>query len=170
MLTLPSSTLIFLARDRIDGRKGIDSLVAVVRSQFGRDPLRGHLFVFLSRRGDRVRVPFWDRNGYALALKRLENGTFKPIAFDATHSEIEHDELPALLGGLDLSAARRRPRWTPQRSVARTCNRPGLEFALCAARLPIEMAKRATAEEQPAIEQPPLDSQDASAIRSFIEA
>jgi transposase len=124
MLTLPSSTLIVLARDRVDGRKGIDSLVALVRSQFGRDPLQGHLFVFLSRRGDRARVLFWDRNGYALTLKRLEKGTFKPIAFDATHAEIEYDELLALLGGLDLTTARRRPRWTPPptttRSVART--------------------------------------------------
>jgi hypothetical protein len=57
-------------------------------------------------------------------LKRLEKGTFKPIAFDATHAEIEYDELLALLGGLDLTTARRRPRWTPPstttRSVART--------------------------------------------------
>ena len=117
MLTLPSSTLIFLARDRVDGRKGIDSLVALVRSQFGRDPLHGHLFVFLSRRCDRARMLFWDRNGYVLSLKRLEQGTFKPAAIHATHAEIEYDELLALLGGLDMSAARRRPRWTP-RSVA----------------------------------------------------
>ena len=48
MLTLPASTLIFLALDRVDGRKGIDSLVALVRSQFGRDPLQGHLFVLSS--------------------------------------------------------------------------------------------------------------------------
>ena len=113
MLTLPSSTLIFLARDRVDGRKGIDSLVALVRSQFGRDPLQGHLFVFLSRRGDRVRVIFWDRNGYALTLKRLETGTFKPITLDTSHAEIEYDELLCLLGGLDMSTARRLPRWTP---------------------------------------------------------
>ncbi len=122
MLTLPSSTLIFLARDRVDGRKGIDSLVALVRSQFGRDPLDGHLFVFLSRRSDRARMLFWDRNGYVLSLKRLEIGTFKPAPLDASHAEIEYDELLALLGGLDMSAARRRPRWSaPQsRSVDRT--------------------------------------------------
>jgi transposase len=121
MLTLPSSTLIFLARDRVDGRKGIDSLVALVRSQFGRDPLDGHLFVFLSRRADRVRVLFWDRNGYVLSLKRLEIGTFKPASLDVSHAEIEYDELLALLGGLDVSSARRRPRWSPTqpRSVAR---------------------------------------------------
>ena len=117
MLTLPSSTLIFLARDRVDGRKGIDSLVALVRSQFGRDPLQGHVFVFLSRRGDRARVLFWDRNGYALTLKRLEVGTFKPIAFDASHTEIEYDELLCLLGGLDMTTARRQPRWSPSNSA-----------------------------------------------------
>ena len=68
MLSLPPSTLIFLARDRVDGRKGIDSLVALIRAQFGRDPLAGHLFVFLSRRADRVRVLYWDRNGYVLTI------------------------------------------------------------------------------------------------------
>jgi transposase len=121
VLTLPGSTLIFLARDPVDGRKGIDSLVALVRSQFGRDPLNGHLFVFLSRRCDRARILFWDRNGYVLTLKRLEVGTFKPAAIDASYAEIEYDELLALLGGLDLSAARRRPRWSASRpsSVAR---------------------------------------------------
>jgi transposase len=121
MLTLPSSTLIFLARDRVDGRKGIDSLVALVRSQFGRDPLDGHLFVFLSRRADRVRVLFWDRNGYVLSLKRVEIGTFKPASLHVSHAEIEYDELLALLGGLDVSSARRRPRWSPTqpRSVVR---------------------------------------------------
>lgn len=113
MLTLPSSTLIFLARDRVDGRKGIDSLVGLIRTQFARDPLHGHVFVFLSRRGDRARVLFWDRNGYALTLKRLEKGTFKPIAIDASHTEIEYDELLCLLGGLEMSSTRRRARWTP---------------------------------------------------------
>ncbi|MDP3196598.1 IS66 family insertion sequence element accessory protein TnpB [Tabrizicola sp.] len=114
MLSLPSSTLVFLARDRVDGRKGLDSLVALIRLQFGRDPLHGHLFVFLSRRADRARVLFWDRNGYVLTLKRLERGTFKPSRFDATHTEIGYDELLALLGGLDMSVARRRPAWSPR--------------------------------------------------------
>ena len=112
MLSLPPSTLIFLARDRVDGRKGIDSLVALIRAQFGRDPLAGHLFVFLSRRADRVRVLYWDRNGYVLTIKRLEKGTFKPLSLTATHAAIEADDLACLLGGLDLSSARRRPRWS----------------------------------------------------------
>jgi transposase len=122
VLSLPPSTLIFLARDRVDGRKGIDSLVALVRSQFGEDPLAGHLFVFLSRRGDRVRVLYWDRNGYVLMLKRLEIGTFKPAVIEFSHATIEADDLACLLGGLDLTTARRRPRWSPATptSVART--------------------------------------------------
>lgn len=130
MLSLPPSTLIFLARDRIDGRKGIDSLVALVRSQFGRDPLAGHLFVFLSRRADRARILYWDRNGYVLMLKRLERGTFKPASITHSHAIIEADDLACLLGGLDLSTARRRPRWSPSNasSVARTQNRRDLEF------------------------------------------
>jgi transposase len=103
VLTLPGSTLIFLARDPVDGRKGIDSLVALVRSQFGRDPLNGHLFVFLSRRCDRARILFWDRNGYVLTLKRLEVRTFKPAAIDASYAEIEY--------GAQIRAARS-ARWS----------------------------------------------------------
>lgn len=114
MLSLPPSTLIFLARDRVDGRKGIDGLVALVRSQFRRDPLSGHLFVFLSRRADRIRVLFWDRNGYVLTLKRLEKGCFKPCVTEDSHACIEADDLACLLGGLDLAKAQRRPRWTPR--------------------------------------------------------
>ena len=55
-----------MATERVDGRKGIDGLSAVVRSQFAEDPLSGRMFVFFSRRADRVRVLYWDRDGYVL--------------------------------------------------------------------------------------------------------
>jgi len=113
MLSLPPSTLTFLARDRVDGRKGIDSLVSMVRSQFRTDPLSGHLFVFLTRRGNGVRVIYWDRNGYVLTLKRLERSTFKPPIIQQTHAIIEADDRVCMLGGIDLSRTSRRPRWTP---------------------------------------------------------
>lgn len=113
MLSLPPSTLIFVATERVDGRKGIDGLAAIVRSQFHRDPLGGHLFVFFSRRGDRARILYWDRNGYVLTMKRLERGTFKVAPATGTHAPVEAAELLLILEGIDLAAARRRPRWVP---------------------------------------------------------
>ena len=84
-------------------------------------PLSGHLFVFRNRRGDQVRVLFWDRNGYALYSKRLARGRFhfawKPGA-DATHVEVEAAELSLMLEGIDLAGARRRPRWQSATSPA----------------------------------------------------
>ena len=77
MLTLPPGTKVFLATSPVDGRKGIDGLSALVRSQFGQDPLSGHMFVFFSRRADRVRVLYWDRDGYVLIQKRLELGRYR---------------------------------------------------------------------------------------------
>jgi transposase len=75
MLTLPPGARVFVAATaRVDGRKGIDGLSALVRSQHAEDPLSGSMYVFFSRRGDRVRVLYWDRDGYALITKRLEKG------------------------------------------------------------------------------------------------
>ena len=62
---------------RVDGRKGIDGLSALVRSQFAEDPLSGRMYVFFSRRADRVRVLYYDRDGYVLVTKRLERGTYE---------------------------------------------------------------------------------------------
>ena len=76
MLSLPPSVRIFVATQPVDGRKGVDSLVAIVRSAFAQDPLSGHLYAFFSRRSDRVRIVYWDRNGFAMWTKRLEKGRF----------------------------------------------------------------------------------------------
>lgn len=120
MLGLPPSVRIFVATQPIDGRKGADSLVVLVRDVLGRDPLGGHLFVFFSRRCDRVRILYWDRNGFALWSKRLERGRFRP-AFSTdgtfTASTIEGAELALILEGIDLAGARRRPRWVPSVSA-----------------------------------------------------
>jgi transposase len=66
MLSLPPSVRIFVATQPVDGRKGVDSLIGIVRSALVQDPLSGHLYVFFSRRCDRVRVVYWDRNGFAM--------------------------------------------------------------------------------------------------------
>lgn len=120
MLSLPPSVRVFVATQPIDGRKGADSLMAMVRDLLGHDPLSGHLYVFFSRRCDRVRIVYWDRNGIAMWSKRLERGRFRP-AFAAdgrlVANAVESAELALVLEGIDLAGARRRPRWTPARKM-----------------------------------------------------
>lgn len=125
MLSLPPSVRVFVATQPIDGRKGADSLMAIVRDLLGHDPLSGHLYVFFSRRCDRVRIVYWDRNGIAMWSKRLERGRFRPtFAADAalSASAVEFAELALVLEGIDLAGARRRPRWQP----AKKMNEPGI--------------------------------------------
>ena len=109
-----------MATSAVDGRKGADSLMAMVRSVFGRDPLTGHLFVFFSRRRDRVRVVYWDKNGFAMWTKRLERGRFC-ASFAGTEpgvlATIDVAELALVLEGIDLAGAKRRPRWEPHRAA-----------------------------------------------------
>ena len=116
MLSLPPSVRLFVATQPIDGRKGPDSLMALVRDVLRHDPLSGHLFIFFSKRCDRVRVVYWDRNGYAMWTKRLEKGRFRPaFSKDGRLSSIaiEAAELALIVEGIELAGARRRPRWQP---------------------------------------------------------
>ena len=106
---------------RVDGRKGIDGLAALVRSQFAEDPLSGSMYVFFTRRADRVRVLYFDRDGYVLVTKRLEKGTYRVPWQEANGPVvIEAAELLLVLEGIELKGARRRDRWTPRTLVART--------------------------------------------------
>jgi transposase len=117
VLSLPPSVRVFVATQPIDGRKGADSLMVIVRDQFRHDPFGGHLFVFFSRRRDRVRIVYWDRQGFAMWSKRLEQGRFKPsFSTDGqlTVASIEAADLTLILEGIDLAGARRRPRWQPK--------------------------------------------------------
>ncbi len=114
MLTLPPGARIFVATGRVDGRKGIDGLSALVRSQFAEDPLSGTMFVFFSRRADRVRVLYWDRDGYVLVTKRLEKGFYRlPWSAEQGRVVIEAAELLLVLEGIELRGASRRARWSP---------------------------------------------------------
>ena len=92
-----------MATARVDGRKGIDGLSALVRSQFAEDPLSGSMYVFFSRRSDRVRVLYFDRDGYVLITKRLEKGTYRlPWSAEPELVVIEAAELLLVLEGIDL--------------------------------------------------------------------
>jgi transposase len=96
-----------------DMRKGFDTLAALVRDGLGYDPLCGHLFLFVGRRRDRIKMLYWDNDGFALWYKRLEQGTFRmPITKpDAASIELKASELAMLLEGIDLRSIKRRKRF-----------------------------------------------------------
>ena len=93
-------------------RKSFDGLHAIVRDAMQLDALGGHLFVFANRRCDRVKILYWDRDGFAIWSKRLEAGTYAvPFDHEQARAEITAQELGALLSGIDLSQAERRKRY-----------------------------------------------------------
>lgn len=116
MLTLPPSVRIFIGTAPCDMRKQIDGLALLVQQTLGQDSRSGHLFVVFNRRGDHVRILFWDRHGYCLFSKRLERGRFR-LPWEQPAStlsvEMEAAELALILEGIDLRGAKRRRRWTP---------------------------------------------------------
>ena len=111
MLTLGTSGRIWVCVDPVDGRKSFDGLAAVVTSQLGGDPLSGDLFVFKNRRGDRLKILYWDRDGLAIWAKRLERGTFRFPAPLGDRLEVTPAEMAAILEGIDLSRACRQRRF-----------------------------------------------------------
>jgi transposase len=116
VLSLPPSVRLFVATQPVDGRKGADSLMILVRNALGEDPLSGHLYVFFSKRRDRVRIVYWDRSGFAMWTKRLEQGRFHASFSDDGQlgkSSLEAAELGLILEGIDLAGSKRRPRWSP---------------------------------------------------------
>lgn len=119
MLSLPTSVKIFMASEPVDGRKGFDGLMAIVRNEWGRNVFTGHLFVFLSRRRDIARVLTWSRGGFVLHSKRLERGRFVLPRIEAVAQVIELDatQLAMLLDGIDLRGVRRQEVWQPPPSI-----------------------------------------------------
>ena len=111
MINFPPTVRIFLAVPPTDLRKGFDGLAALTSSVIGCDPLSGHLFVFRNRRGDRLKILYWDRDGYALWYKRLERGVFRFPVPRGDRIEVTAAEMAAILGGIDLRTARRQRRF-----------------------------------------------------------
>jgi transposase len=116
VLTWAPGTKVFVCTTATDMRRGFDTLAQQAREFLGEDPLAGHLFVFGSRRGDRLKVLYWDADGLALWYKRLEEGTFRlpaadPGAANASRVEVTADDLALILRGIDPAEVRRRPRY-----------------------------------------------------------
>jgi transposase len=104
---------IWLAAEAADMRCGFDRLAERVQAVIGQDPLSGHLFVFKSRRGDRLKILVWDRDGFVLWYKRLEAGVFKlPRVEPGTRSvELRASELAMILDGIDMARLKRVARY-----------------------------------------------------------
>ena len=113
MLSLPSTVRIFLCTTPADLRYSFDSLMGLTQKIFEQDPLSGHLFLFLNRRRDRIKILFWDHDGLAIFYKRLEVGCFQmpSLSGDEQSVELDYSQLAMLLGGIDLTTARRRKRY-----------------------------------------------------------
>jgi transposase len=121
MLRLPSlgeldaglGVRIYLCTGPTDRRKGFDTLAALVRDHLGHDPLSGHLVLFVGRDRDRIKILYWDSDGFALWYKRLEEGTFRlPMPSKVGVSvELKPSELAMLLAGIDLTGIKRRQRF-----------------------------------------------------------
>jgi transposase len=114
MIHLPASVRVYLCLTACDMRKSFDGLHTLVREHLDLDAFAGHLFVFTSRRRDRVKILYWERDGFAIWSKRLEEGTYAvPLGESVAERrrEITAEELGALLSGIDLSTATRRKRY-----------------------------------------------------------
>lgn len=122
MLSLPLPVRIFLCTQPADMRRSFDGLAQMVREFLVADPLSGHLFVFRSKRGDRVKLLYWDGDGLAIWYKRLEQGTFRfPLAPQAAgHGlEIRAADLAMLLDGVDLESVKRGQRYRRPATASR---------------------------------------------------
>lgn len=114
MLSVPANVRVYLCRTPTDMRKGFDGLHALILQVFGRDPVDGHLFLFVNRRRDRMKILWWDRDGMAVFYKRLEAGSYQlPIAADSSEGvEIDAAQLAMLMTGIDMKSAKRRKRYS----------------------------------------------------------
>ena len=108
-----SSTRIWLCTGPTDMRRSFDRLAEQAQSVTRQDPQSGHLFAFRSRGGDRLKLLYWDKDGYVLWYKRLESGTFKLPKVEATQPSVElrASELAMILDGIDLASLKRGKRY-----------------------------------------------------------
>ena len=122
MLRLPSlgeldhgmAARIHLCVAPADMRRGFDTLAAMVKDFLGHDPLSGHLFLFVSRSKDRLKILHWESDGFSLWYKRLEEGTFRLPRVDTGNASVElkASELAMLLEGIDLKSIKRSKRFS----------------------------------------------------------
>jgi transposase len=121
VIFLPGAVKIYFATEPASLRKSFDGLSNEVRQVLGRDPLSGHVFIFLNRRRNQVKLIAWTRGGFTIVHKRLERGTFtfaRQLANDAQCVLIDVHELGMLLEGIDIERGKMSRRWEPVRSAS----------------------------------------------------
>ena len=111
---MPTSVRIYFCCEACDMRRSFDGLERMTREIVKQEPSSGHLFVFRNRRGDRLKILYWERGGFVIHYKLLEKGTFDRPSSDTQGAvRIEAAELLMLLQGIDLTTTRRRRWWSP---------------------------------------------------------
>ena len=113
MLNFPPAVRIWLSTKHADMRKSFDGLADLVRQHLHDDPLSGHVFVFRNKRSDRVKLLYWDEDGFVIIYKRLEEGTFRfPAVVEGQGGvTLRAAELAMLLDGVDWQNAKRSKRY-----------------------------------------------------------
>jgi len=118
MLMLPPSVRVFVAAEPADMRRSFDTLAVLVEQVIRQDPYSGHLFVFRNRTGDRMKILYWDRSGFCLWYKRLEEGVFRLPSGKGASVELDTSELAMILEGIDPESAKREKRYARPRTDA----------------------------------------------------
>ena len=116
MILLPRSVRIYVATHPVNLRKSFDGLINEVRCVLSKDPLSGHVYIFLNRRKTMVKLIVWTRGGFTIVQKRLEAGRFafhRSVNATVGSVEIEEHELALLLEGIEVKQVRRSHRWEP---------------------------------------------------------
>ena len=103
MITVPSGVRVLVATKPVDFKKGGEGLAALVREHLGHDPFSGTIYVFRSKRADRLKIVAWDGSGLVLFWKRLEQGAFRWPPICDGKMRLSASQLTALVDGLDWS-------------------------------------------------------------------
>ena len=120
MILLPRAVKVYVALEPANLRRSFDGLSNEVRAALGHDPLSGHVFVFVNRRRNQVKLLVWTRGGFTIVHKRLEQGTFAfaaNVTAGASSVAIDVHELAMLLEGIDVVQGRTSARWEPPAHV-----------------------------------------------------
>jgi transposase len=116
VLLLPRAVRVYVATAPCNLRKSFDGLSNEVRAVLAENPLSGHVFAFLNRRKNQVKLLVWTRGGFTIVAKRLERGTFtfpQRVTSDAKSVQLDAHELAMLLEGIDVTSVKTSRRWEP---------------------------------------------------------
>jgi transposase len=107
MMMLPPGIKVFIATTPVDMRKSFDGLAAIIQTSLQQNSFSGHLFVFFGKKRDRIKIFYWDRNGFCYWYKRLEKGRFPLPQVPGASFTVSAQELCLLLEGIDLTHPKR---------------------------------------------------------------